>query len=59
MKIEKLQREAVSSTRKVGDLVNLSDQELRKVVGGGNGTIEEVDPDTCAIHFYYPSDILG
>ncbi len=59
MKIEKLQSEAVRSTREVGDLVYISDQELRKVVGGGNGTIEEVDPETCAIHFYYPSDILG
>ena len=58
MKIEKLRRKAVRSTRKVEDFVYLSAEELRKVVGGGNGVVEEVDPETCAIHFYYPSDTV-
>lgn len=56
MKIEKLRKEAVRSTRKIDDVVLLSSHELRKVVSGGSRVIEEVDPDTCAIHFYYPSD---
>lgn len=58
MKIEKLRKEAVRSTRKVDDFVYLSPEKLRKVVSGGHGLIEEIDPETCAIHFYYPSDLV-
>ena len=60
MKIKKLRKEAVRKTRKIGDLVHLSDDELRRVTGGGG--IEggpDVDPETCAIHFYYPADTLA
>lgn len=56
MKIEKLHKDAIRSTRKVDDVVHLSLHELRKVVSGGGGVLEEVDPETCAIHFYYSSD---
>ncbi len=58
MQIEKLHREAVRSTRRVEDFVYLSAEELRKVVGGGNAVVDDVDPETCAIHFYYPSDTV-
>ncbi len=58
MNIEKLQRETVRSTRKIEDFVYLSPEELRKVVGGGNAVFDDVDPETCAIHFYYPSDTV-
>ncbi|MEM6796492.1 MAG: hypothetical protein AAF725_21145 [Acidobacteriota bacterium] len=60
MNIQKLARKAVRKTRKIEDLVHLSDQELRQVIGGdgvlGGGPV--VDPETCAIHFYYPADAL-
>ena len=60
MKIKKLDKRAVRKTRKLGDVVHLSDAELRKVVGGGSFEGgPEVDPETCAIHLYYPSDVLA
>ena len=58
MKIEKLRRKAVRSTRKIDDVVYLPNPELRKVVSGGNGMIDEVDPEICAIHDYYLSDLV-
>lgn len=60
MDIKKLRKEAVRKTTRIGDIVHLSDDELRKVVGGGG--LEggaDVDPETCAIHFYYPADSLS
>ena len=60
MQIKKLAKDAVRKARKVEDFVHLSDDELRQVVGGGG--LEggpEVDPETCAIHFYYPADVIG
>ncbi|MEM7356969.1 MAG: hypothetical protein AAF657_39510 [Acidobacteriota bacterium] len=59
MKINKLRKEAVRSTRQVENAVSLSPEKLRKVVSGGNQVLGEVDPETCAIHFYYPSDSVS
>lgn len=60
MKIEKLGKQAVRKTHTIEDAVHLSDAELRKVVGGGSFVGgPEVDPETCAIHLYYPSDVLA
>jgi len=60
MKIKKLRKEAVRKTTKLEGVVHLSDDAMRKVVGGagleGGG---DVDPETCAIHFYYPADSLS
>lgn len=58
MKIEKLRKEAVRSVRQINDVVHLSGQELRQVVGGRSAASFDqiIDEDTCAIHFYYPAD---
>ena len=60
MDIKKLSKEAVRKTTKLERIVTLSDDQLRQVVGGGG--LEgggDVDPETCAIHFYYPADSLS
>lgn len=60
MKIKKLSKDAVRTTRTLDDLVHLSDDELRHVVAAGDlGGGPGVDPEICAIHFYYPADTLA
>ncbi|MEM1181240.1 MAG: hypothetical protein AAGM22_23060 [Acidobacteriota bacterium] len=60
MQIKKLAPKAVRKARKLEDFVHLSDDELRRVTaGGGLDGGPDVDPETCAIHFYYPADSLA
>lgn len=54
MKIDKLRREAVRSRERVEKTLDLSRSTLDSVVGG----CDEVPPEICAIHFYYPQDVL-
>lgn len=54
MKIQKLCRDAVRSTERVDKTTALSRATLETVVGGG----EDVPPEICAIHFYYPATVL-
>lgn len=51
MKLEKLDKKNVRTTRPGRDIARLDDASLKRVVGG-----RHVDPETCAIHFYYPAD---
>jgi len=52
MKIDKLRREAVRSRERVEKTTDLSRSTLETVVGSHD------DAETCAIHFYYPQDVL-
>jgi len=54
VKIDKLRREAVRSRERVEKTTELSRSTLEIVVGG----CDEVPPEICAIHFYYPQDVL-
>lgn len=54
MKIDKLRRDAVRSRERVENVTSLSRTRLETVVGGG----DDVPPEICAIHFYYPQDVL-
>lgn len=58
MKIDRLRNDSVRSTRKIDNFILLSDEDLRRVVGGGNAVMGDVDPEICAIHDYYMSDSM-
>ena len=51
MKLDKLEKNAVRSTRSTGALAQLDRTSLKQVVAG-----RLIDPSTCEIHFYYPAD---
>ena len=51
MKLDKLVRKAVRSTRSNGPSAQLDKASLGRVVAG-----RAIDPSTCEIHFYYPAD---
>lgn len=57
MKIQNLSAKAVRSTGRVRNVTQLTAEELKDVVGGRE--VGTVDPETCAIHFYYPADALA
>lgn len=52
MKLRQLQADAVRSTRRVEKVAGLSETQLAKITAAG----PDVDPEQCAIHFYYPAD---
>ena len=57
MKIKKLNKKAVRQTSNIENVVHLSDEELKTVVGGDGGPA--ISSENCAIHFYYPADSIS
>lgn len=52
MKIHQLQADAVRSAQRTEKVTGLTENQLETITAAG----PEVDPERCAIHFYYPAD---